>query len=184
MKRWAKGGETEAEQGGEALVLNIGDSVQALFDEEGTKTWYSGVVIAQDVETGSYHVRFDDGEEGDYQGDNHAPLSSLFGCAGCANHFDLAYAGNDADLRRGSWPWAAWLELYLPDLLLTVYRVARLNASPLYLHQLHNPENFLDEVSEFHHSNFCDVRVLRVEEDDAVSSAGTPAQTKRRRTGK
>jgi hypothetical protein len=96
----------------------------------------------------------------------------------------FAYAGNDADLRRGSWPWAAWLELYLPDLLLTVYRVARLNASPLYLHQLHNPENFLDEVSEFHHSNFCDVRVLRVEEDDAVSSAGTPAQTKRRRTGK
>ena len=89
VKRWAKGGETEAEQGGEALVLDIGERVQALFDEEGTKTWYSGVVVRQDVETGSYHVRFDDGEEGDYQGDNHAPLSSLFDCAGCANHYDL-----------------------------------------------------------------------------------------------
>ncbi len=40
------------EQGGEALVLDIGERVQALFYEEGTKTWYSGVVVRQDVETG------------------------------------------------------------------------------------------------------------------------------------
>ena len=189
MKRWAKGGESEAadqqaEPEREALVLDIGERVQALFDEEGTKTWYSGVVVAQNADTGSYHVKFDDGEEGDFQGDNHAPLASLLDCAGRSDNSDLCYAGNDADLRRGSWPWAAWLELYLPDLLLTVYRVARRNASLLYLHQLQNPWNFLDEVSEFHHSNFCDVRVLRFQEDDAVSSAGTPAQTKRRRTGK
>ena len=91
VKRWSKGGETEAEQGGEAQVLGIGESVQALFqvDEEGTKTWYSGVVVRQDVETGLYLVRFDDGEEVEFQGDNHAPLSSLFDCAGCANHSDL-----------------------------------------------------------------------------------------------
>jgi hypothetical protein len=187
VKRWAKGGESEAadqQAEREALVLVIGERVQALYDEEGTKRWYSGVVVAQNADTGSYHVKFDDGEEGDFQGDNHAPLALLLDCAGRGDISDLCYAGNDADLRRGSWPWAAWLELYLPDLLLTVYRVARQNASPLYLHQLQNPEHFLDEVSEFHHSNFCDVRVLRVEEDDAVSSAGTPAQTKRRRTGK
>jgi hypothetical protein len=189
VKRWAKGGESEAadqQAEREVLVLDIGERVQALFDEEGTKRWYSGVVVAQNADTGSYHVKFDDGEEGDFQGDNHVPLASLLDCAGRGDNSDLCYTGNDADLRRGSWPWAAWLELYLPDLLLTVYRVARQNASPLYLHQLQNPEHFLDEVSEFHHSNFCDVRVLRFEKDDrdALSSAGTPAQTKRRRTGK
>jgi hypothetical protein len=202
VKRWAKGGESEAadqQAEREALVLVIGERVQALYDEEGTKRWYSGVVVAQNADTGSYHVKFDDGEEGDFQGDNHAPLASLLDCAGRGDISDLCYAGNDADLRRGSWPWAAWLELYLPDLLLTVYRITRQNASLLYLHQLQNPEHFLDEVSEFHHSNFCDVRVLRFEEDlhdaltedlrdeedlsDAVSSACTP-QTKRRRTGK
>ena len=191
MKRWAKGGESEAadqQAEREALVLVIGERVQALYDEEGTKRWYSGVVVAKNADTSSYHVKFDDGEEGDFQGDNHAPLASLLDCAGRGDISDLCYAGNDADLRRGSWPWAAWLELYLPDLLLTVY-----------MHQLQNPKHFLDEVSEFHHSNFCDVRVLRFEEDlrdaltedlrdeedlrDAVSSAGTP-QTKRRRTGK
>ncbi len=46
MNPWTKGAETEAEQGGEALVLDIRERVQALFDEEGTKTWYSRVVVA------------------------------------------------------------------------------------------------------------------------------------------
>ena len=109
------------------------------------------------------------------------PLSP-FDCA--CDDSDLCYAGNDPDLRRESWPWAAWLKLYLPDLLLTVYRAARRNASlshTLYFDQLQNPEYFLDSVSEFHHSNFCDVRILRFEEADTASSAGTPAQTKRQR---
>ena len=200
VKRWAKGGESEpadkpAEQGvgtaqapehapvgsAQAPLLAIGERVEALYDEAGTKKWFGGVVIAQNAD-GSYRVKFDDGEEADFQGDNHAPLALLFDCAGRGDNTDLCYAGNDPDLRRGSWPWAAWLELYLPDLLLTVYRVARLTSNPLYLHQLQNPEHFLNEVSEFRHTNFCDVRVLRFEEDDAVSSAGTPAQNKRQRT--
>ncbi len=96
----------------------------------------------------------------------------------------LCYAGDDTEFRRESRPWADWLKPYLPDLLLTVYRAARRKASlshTLYFDQLQNPEHFLDSVSEFHHSNFCDVRILRFEEADTASSAGTPAQTKRQR---
>ena len=110
-----------------------------------------------------------------------APLSP-FDCAG--DYSDLCYAGDDTEFRRESRPWADWLKLYLPDLLLTVYRAARRNASlshTLYFDQLQNPEHFLDSVSEFHHSNFCDVLILRFEEADTASSAGTPAQTKRQR---
>ena len=111
------------------------------------------------------------------------PLSP-FDCA--CDDSDLGYAGDDPEFRRESWPWAAWLKLYMPDLLLTVYRAARRDASlshnqSLYFHQLQNPERFLDSVSEFHHSNFCDVRILRFEGADTASSAGTPAQTKRQR---
>ena len=110
---------------------------------------------------------------------------------------DFCYAGDDPEFRRESYPWADWLKLYLPDLLLTVYRAARRNTSlshTLYFDQLQNPEHFLDSLSEFHHSNFCDVRILRFEEADTASSAkgprseadtassaGTPAQKQRRR---
>ena len=165
----------------EALVLENGERVEALFEVGGKKQWFGGVVVVKNAGTGSYHVKFDDEEESDFTGDKHASLA--FDCAG--DDSDLCYPGDDPEFRRESWPWADWLKLYLPDLLLTVYRAARRNASlshTLYFDQLQNPEHFLDSVLEFHHSNFCDVRILRFEEADTASSAGTPAQTKRRRS--
>lgn len=62
----------------EALVLENGERVEALFEVGGTKVtkqWFGGVVVAKNPDTGSYHVKFDDEEEGDFTGDNHASLA-------------------------------------------------------------------------------------------------------------
>ena len=64
--------------GAHALVLEIGDRVEALFEVGGTKVtkqWFGGVVVAKNPDTGSYHVKFDDEEEGDFTGDNRASLA-------------------------------------------------------------------------------------------------------------
>ena len=59
----------------QALVLKKGDRVEALYDEAGTKKWFGGVVVAQNANDGLYHVKFDDDEEADFAGDNHASLA-------------------------------------------------------------------------------------------------------------
>jgi hypothetical protein len=194
VRRWTKGeseaADQPAEQGGVTkplLVLDIGDRVEALFDiDHGTgREWFGGVVVQVDsaqkdgVPVPQYRIHFDDGEKCDIPGDK---TRSVLDCD-CDNS-DIRCAGDDRDLRQESGPWASWLQLYLPDLLLTVYQAARRNASlsnPVYFDQMQNPENFVDKDKEFHHSNFCDVLVPRFKEDDALSHAGTPAHTKRRR---
>ena len=59
----------------EALVLENGERMEALFDVEGKKKWFGGVVVAQNANDGLYHVKFDDDEEADFAGDNHASLA-------------------------------------------------------------------------------------------------------------
>ena len=59
----------------EALVLENGERVEALFEVGGKKQWFGGVVVKKNADTGSYHVKFDDEEEGEFTGDNHASLA-------------------------------------------------------------------------------------------------------------
>jgi hypothetical protein len=59
----------------QALVLKKGDRVEALFDVEGSRKWFGGVVVAQNANDGLYRVKFDDDEEADFAGDNHASLA-------------------------------------------------------------------------------------------------------------
>ncbi len=61
----------------EALVLENGERVEALFEVGGKKQWFGGVVMAvvKNADTDSYHVKFDDEEEGDFTGDNHVSLA-------------------------------------------------------------------------------------------------------------
>ena len=57
------------------LVLQIGERVEALFDVEGSRKWFGGVVVAQNANDGLYRVKFDDDEEADFTGDNHASFA-------------------------------------------------------------------------------------------------------------
>ena len=59
----------------EALVLENGERVEALFEVGGKKQWFGGVVVKKNADTGLYHVKFDDEEEGDFTGDNYASLA-------------------------------------------------------------------------------------------------------------
>jgi hypothetical protein len=59
----------------EALVLENGDRVEALFKVGGKRQWFGGLVVEKNADTGSYHVKFDDEEEGEFTGDNHASLA-------------------------------------------------------------------------------------------------------------
>ena len=60
----------------EALVLENGERVEALFEVGGKKQWFGGVVVdVKNADTGLYHVKFDDEEEGEFTGDNHASLA-------------------------------------------------------------------------------------------------------------
>ena len=57
------------------LVLQTGERVEALFEVEGSRKWFGGVVVTQNANGGSYKVRFDDGEVLDFTGDNHASFA-------------------------------------------------------------------------------------------------------------
>jgi hypothetical protein len=119
-------------------------------------------------ENGSWKIKFDD-DEGDFQ-------------------------ANDPDLRLADGPWATWLDIYLPNLLISAYRAAPKEPYQFeirYFNMLHNPEEFeaiVTDSAEFQPRNFCDVAVLPDVVDlcdDAVSVAETlaktPAKNQRRR---
>lgn len=59
----------------ETLVLDVGARVEALFEDSGAKKWFGGVVVALNANDCSYHVKFDDGEEGDFTGNKHSSLA-------------------------------------------------------------------------------------------------------------
>ncbi len=59
----------------EALVLENGERVEALFEVGGKKQCFGGVVVVKNADTCSYHVKFDDEEEGDFTGNNNASFA-------------------------------------------------------------------------------------------------------------
>jgi hypothetical protein len=151
-----------------ATEIAEGTRVQCLFkgpqDPSDNGKWYLGTVKSQN-ENGSWKITFEDGDEDDFD-------------------------ANDPDLRLASGPWATWLDIYLPNLLISAYRAARKEPYQVeirYFNMLQNPEQFeaiMTDSAEFQPRNFCDVAVLpNIVDlcDDDASVAETPARNKRRR---
>ena len=153
-----------------ATEIAEGTRVQCLFKDPAEPSdigkWYDGTVKSQN-ENGSWKITFEeDGDEDDFN-------------------------ANDPDLRLASGPWATWLDIYLPNLLISAYRAARREPYQVeirYFNMLQNPEQFeaiMTDSAEFQPRNFCDVAVLPnivdLCDDDAFSVAETPARNKRRR---
>lgn len=158
------------DQPGAAVATKIaeGTRVECLFKDTEEPCdkgeWYVGTAISQN-EDGSWKIKFDDGDEGDFQ-------------------------ANDPDLRLEDGPWATWLHIYLPNLLISAYRAARKKpyrfAEIRYFNMLQKPEEYADvtDSAEFQPRNFCDVAVLPdvmdlCDDDDSV--AETPAKKNQRR---
>ncbi len=151
-----------------ATEISEGTRVECLFkdteDPSEIGERYAGTVKSQN-EDGSWKITFDDGDAGDFN-------------------------ANDPDLRLASGPWATWLNIYLPNLLISAYLAARKEPYRIemrYFNMLQNPEQFeaiVTESAEFQPRNFCDVAVFPDIVDlcdDAISVAETPARNKRRR---
>ena len=153
-----------------ATEIAVGTRVQCLFKDPAEPSdigkWYDGTVKSQN-ENGSWKITFEeDGDEDDFN-------------------------ANDPDLRLASGPWATWLDIYLPNLLISAYRAARREPYQVeirYFNMLQNPEQFeaiMTDSAEFQPRNFCDVAVLPnivdLCDDDAFSVAETPSRNKRRR---
>ena len=151
-----------------ATEIAEGTRVQCLFKDDTEEPsdngkWYLGTVKSQN-ENGSWKITFEDGDEDDFN-------------------------ANDPDLRLASGPWATWLDIYLPNLLISAYRAARREPYQVeirYFNMLQNPEQFeaiMTDSAEFQPRNFCDVAVLPTIVDlcdDDASVAETPARNKRR----
>ena len=87
-------------------------------DTEGA--WFPGKIVSENAD-GLWHVKFEDGDEQDYEG------------------------LKEDDLRLASGPWESWLDAYLPDLLFSAYRSARRYPARYdmrRLQQVHNPEKY------------------------------------------
>ena len=105
----------------------VGMRVEGFFKyssqgEETPGQWSPGKITSQNAD-GSWHVDFEDGNDGDYEG------------------------LKEDELRLASGPWESWLDAYLPDLLISAYRAARRDPSRVDKSQLepvHSPEKFCD----------------------------------------
>ena len=170
LAQWNGTGGGGGDQVAVATEIAEGTRVECLFkdteDPSEVGAWYAGTVKSQN-ENGSWKIKFDDGDEGDFQ-------------------------ANDPDLRLEDGPWATWLDIYLPNLLISAYRAARKEPYKVeirYFNMLQNPEDFeaiVTDSAEFQPRNFCDVvRLCDVVDlsccgDDADSDAETPAKRRRR----
>ena len=168
VAQWNGTGGGDQPEAAVATKIAEGTRVECLFkdteDPSEVGAWYAGTVKSQN-ENGSWKIKFDDGDEGDFQ-------------------------ANDPDLRLEDGPWATWLDIYLPNLLISAYRAARKEPYKVeirYFNMLQNPEDFeaiVTDSAEFQPRNFCDVAVLPDVVDlcdDAVSVAETPAKKNQRR---
>jgi hypothetical protein len=110
------------DQAAVAPRLAVGMKVEGFFKIPGASAdtagdWFHGNITSQNAD-GTWHVTFEDGDEGDYK-------------------------GLDDDLRLASGPWESWLDAYLPDLLISAYRAARRDPSRMHkLEPVLNPEKF------------------------------------------
>ena len=139
--------------------------------------WYLGTIEKVDDVTAEprlCHVLFDDGERTTYPFSDFIILNDVRLISSPEERIEKVrgiariYAGKDpreerSGLSMGPGPWETWLKTYLPDLLLTIFRVARLD--PVQV-----DKRLLDALK---YPLSCD--------DDVVSDAGTPAQPKRAR---
>ncbi len=102
--------------------LAVGMKVEGFFQLQNVAAdsagdWFPGKITSQNAD-GTWHITFEDGDEGDYK-------------------------GLDDDLRLASGPWESWLDAYLPDLLISAYRAARRDPTRMpKLEPVLNPENF------------------------------------------
>ena len=151
------------------LKVNIGALVQVVFMVNGAKKLYIGVVVAK-RSNGRWKVQFEDGDVQEFtEGD--ADFVTVF-----STDYDIVFpstARMQAVCRRkaprvllkskpAKGPWEIWLENILPDLLLSIFRASLRDSARFdkkLLGAIENPES-----------------------EDAFSDAGTPAQTKRRRS--
>jgi hypothetical protein len=152
-----------------APKVAVGCRVEGFFKssvEASDGEWFPGEVISRNSRSGSWQVKFDDGEEHNFE-------------------------ANDPDLRlESSGPWTTWLDTYMPGLLLSAYRAARRTPTQLemrFFNMLQHPEQFSDSpadiVGQFQPRNFCDVERLCNTVNlcnDADSVAETPAKKGRR----
>jgi hypothetical protein len=102
--------------------LAVGMRVEGYFklDADTAGDWYPGKIVLQNAD-GSWHVKYEDGDEQDYEG------------------------LKEDDLRLASGPWESWLDTYLPDLLISAYRAARRDPVQFdrsRLDRVHNPEKY------------------------------------------
>ena len=102
--------------------LAVGMRVEGYFklDADTEGAWFPGKIVSENAD-GLWHVKFEDGDEQDYEG------------------------LKEDDLRLASGPWESWLDAYLPDLLFSAYRSARRDPAQYdmtRLQQVHNPEKY------------------------------------------
>jgi hypothetical protein len=167
----------------------IGGRLEALFypvdDPKGEfgspGEWFPGTIVGFSADKRTCNVLFDDGERttfpySDIEFFNDVRMLSspedkieyMGGrfklCRMQAPRLDPEEGGfgKAGSLRpsTGPGPWETWLKTYLPDLLLTIFRAARLDPAQV------NKE-LLDKLKYF--------------DDDGISDADTPAQPKRAR---
>jgi hypothetical protein len=172
LAQWNGSGDGDQVAVAATEMIAVGTQVECLFKDPNKPSevgrWYAGIVKAKNKDE-TWKIKFEDGDEGDFKAD-------------------------DPDLRFPPGPWATWLDIYLPNLLISAYRAARKEPYQVlmqFFDMLQNPEKFdaaaVTDSAEFQPRNFCDVAVLPdiVDlcdgDDDAFSVAETPSRNKRRR---
>jgi len=155
-------------------------------DPEGLKgspgNWYAGTIVKVDAETAETRmcsVLFDDGDKTEYLHSDFTNFNDVRLLSSPDEKIELVNgrarmraspdpqegSGETDRPSTGPGPWETWLKTYLPDLLLTIFRVARLDPAQV-------DKELLGELK-------CPLSC----DDDDVSDAGTPAQPKRARHG-
>ena len=101
-----------------AESAGIGSLVEVLFADG---NWYPGTVESRN-ESGTLHIKFDDGDQQDV--DANDPEIRIIPAPSQLSQAGTGLKRSSADPALG--PWATWLDTYLPDLLHSSFRSARL----------------------------------------------------------
>lgn len=99
-----------------AESVGIGSLVEVLFDDG---KWYPGKVESRD-ESGKLRIKFNDGDQQEV--DANDPEMRIISAPSQFSQAGLERSSADPALG----PWATWLDTYLPDLLHSSFRSARL----------------------------------------------------------
>lgn len=103
LAQWNGSGDGDQVAVAATEMIAVGTQVECLFKDPNKPSevgrWYAGIVKAKNKDE-TWKIKFEDGDEGDFKAD-------------------------DPDLRFPPGPWATWLDIYLPNLLISAYRAAR-----------------------------------------------------------